>query len=68
VPVTDFLRLRAVDCDERAISRAAEFLEDRPAPVPREITVTAEGRSFQAVIRIGTPGEAGYRWHGGIMR
>jgi hypothetical protein len=39
-----------------------------PAPVPREITVTAEGRSFRAVRRIGTPGEAGYRWHGGIMR
>ena len=38
------------------------------ALVPREITVTAEGRSLQAVIRIGTPGEAGYRWHGGIMR
>jgi aconitate hydratase len=38
------------------------------APVPREITVTAESRSFQAVVRIGTPGEAGYRWHGGIMR
>jgi hypothetical protein len=22
----------------------------------------------EAVMRIGTPGEAGYRWHGGIMR
>jgi hypothetical protein len=38
------------------------------APVPREITVTAEGRSFLAVIRTGTPGEAGYRWHAAIMR
>ena len=38
------------------------------APVPREITVTTESRSFQAVVRVGTPGEAGYCWHSGIMR
>jgi hypothetical protein len=29
-------------------------------PVPHEITVTADSRSFQAVVRIDTPGEAGY--------
>ena len=26
------------------------------------------GMLRKAVIRIGAPGEAGYRWHGGIMR
>jgi aconitate hydratase len=30
--------------------------------------VTADGRSFQAVVRIDTPGEAGYYRHGGIMQ
>ena len=37
-------------------------------PVPREVTVTADGRSFQAVVRIDTPGEAEYYRHGGIMQ
>jgi len=36
--------------------------------VPDEITVAADGRSFQAVARIDTPGEAGYYRHGGIMQ
>jgi aconitate hydratase len=30
--------------------------------------MTADGRSFQAVVRTGTPGEAGYYRHGGIMQ
>jgi aconitate hydratase len=38
------------------------------APVPREITVTAEIRSLQAVMRIAVPGEAGYYRHGGITQ
>jgi hypothetical protein len=28
-------------------------------PVPHEITVTADGRSFEAVVRIDTPGGPG---------
>jgi aconitate hydratase len=36
--------------------------------VPREVTVTADDRSFQAVVRIDTPGEAEYYRHGGIMQ
>jgi aconitate hydratase len=35
--------------------------------VPREVTVRADGREFTAVLRIDTPGEAGYYRHGGIM-
>jgi aconitate hydratase len=37
-------------------------------PVPREVTVRADGREFQAVVRIDTPGEAEYFRHGGIMQ
>jgi len=37
-------------------------------PVPREVTVTADGREFRAVVRIDTPGEAEYYRHGGIMQ
>jgi len=36
--------------------------------VPREVTVTADGKEFQAVVRIDTPGEAEYYRHGGIMQ
>jgi aconitate hydratase len=35
---------------------------------PREVTVTADGRAFRAVVRIDTPGEADYYRHGGIMQ
>jgi aconitate hydratase len=35
---------------------------------PREVTVTADGKQFQAVVRIDTPGEAEYYRHGGIMQ
>ena len=37
-------------------------------PVPREVTVLADGREFQAIVRIDTPGEAEYYRHGGIMQ
>jgi aconitate hydratase len=37
-------------------------------PVPREVTVRADGQEFQAVVRIDTPGEADYFRHGGIMQ
>jgi aconitate hydratase len=37
-------------------------------PVPREVTVRADGREFRAVVRIDTPGEADYYRHGGIMQ
>jgi aconitate hydratase len=37
-------------------------------PVPREVTVRADGREFRAVVRIDTPGEAQYYRHGGIMQ
>ncbi len=36
--------------------------------VPREVTVTADGKEFRAVVRIDTPGEAEYYRHGGIMQ
>src|SRR6201996_1415677 len=35
--------------------------------VPREVTVTADDKTFTAVVRIDTPGEADYYRHGGIM-
>ncbi len=35
---------------------------------PREITVRADGKEFQAIVRIDTPGEAEYFRHGGIMQ
>jgi aconitate hydratase len=35
---------------------------------PREVTVTADGRQFKAIVRIDTPGEADYYRHGGIMQ
>ncbi|MGP8001437.1 MAG: aconitate hydratase [Streptosporangiaceae bacterium] len=37
-------------------------------PVPREVTVRADGTEFGAVVRIDTPGEAEYYRHGGIMQ
>ena len=36
--------------------------------VPREVTVSADGKEFTAVVRIDTPGEADYFRHGGIMQ
>jgi len=36
--------------------------------VPREVTVSADGKEFKAVVRIDTPGEADYYRHGGIMQ
>jgi aconitate hydratase len=36
--------------------------------VPREVTVTADGREFSVILRIDTPGEAAYFRHGGIMQ
>jgi aconitate hydratase len=36
--------------------------------VPNEVTVTADGKEFRAVVRIDTPGEADYYRHGGIMQ
>ncbi|HTS99898.1 MAG TPA: aconitate hydratase [Streptosporangiaceae bacterium] len=37
-------------------------------PVPRAVTVRADGRELRAVVRIDTPGEAEYYRHGGIMQ
>ena len=37
-------------------------------PVPREVTVLAGDKEFQARVRIDTPGEAEYYRHGGIMQ
>jgi aconitate hydratase len=36
--------------------------------VPNEVVVTADGKSFGAIVRIDTPGEADYYRHGGIMQ
>jgi aconitate hydratase len=38
------------------------------AEMPREVTVTADGKTFTAIVRIDTPGEAEYFRHGGIMQ
>jgi aconitate hydratase len=35
---------------------------------PPEVTVTADGKQFRAIVRIDTPGEADYYRHGGIMQ
>ena len=35
--------------------------------VPRTVTVRADDKEFQAIVRIDTPGEAAYFRHGGIM-
>ena len=35
---------------------------------PKTVTVKAGGKSFEAVVRIDTPGEADYYRHGGIMQ
>jgi aconitate hydratase len=35
--------------------------------IPRELTVRADDKEFQVVVRIDTPGEQGYYRHGGIM-
>ncbi|ACY97323.1 MULTISPECIES: aconitate hydratase AcnA [Thermomonospora] len=35
---------------------------------PREVTVRADGKEFQAIVRIDTPGEADYYRNGGIMQ
>ena len=35
---------------------------------PKQVTVTADGKSFTAKVRIDTPGEADYYRHGGIMQ
>ena len=35
--------------------------------VGRELTVTADGEVFKVVLRVDTPGEAEYLWHGGIL-
>jgi aconitate hydratase len=35
---------------------------------PTEVTVRADGKEFQAVVRIDTPGEGDYYRHGGIMQ
>jgi aconitate hydratase len=37
-------------------------------PSPREVTVTAGDKTFEATLRIDTPGEADYYRHGGIMQ
>jgi aconitate hydratase len=42
--------------------------EINSGPVPREVTVSADGKEFRAVVRIDTPGEAEYYRHGGIMQ
>ena len=42
--------------------------EMNSGPVPREVTVRADGTEFRAVVRIDTPGEAEYYRHGGIMQ
>jgi aconitate hydratase len=35
---------------------------------PREVTVTADGKSFSARVRIDTPNEVHYYRHGGILQ
>ncbi|MBO0814142.1 MAG: aconitate hydratase [Actinobacteria bacterium] len=42
--------------------------EMNSGPVPREVTVRADGQEFRAIVRIDTPGEAEYFRNGGIMQ
>jgi aconitate hydratase len=37
------------------------------APLPRELQVRADGRTFNVILRIDTPKEAEYYRHGGIL-
>jgi aconitate hydratase len=37
------------------------------APLPREVTVNADGRSFSVILRVDTPKEEEYLRHGGIL-
>jgi aconitate hydratase len=37
------------------------------AALPRELTVSADGRTFSVILRIDTPKEADYYRHGGIL-
>jgi len=52
----------------REVYDVAGIEEMNSGPVPREVTVRADGREFRAVVRIDTPGEAEYYRHGGIMQ
>jgi aconitate hydratase len=52
----------------REVYDVAGIEQMNSGPVPREVTVRADGREFQAVVRIDTPGEAEYFRHGGIMQ
>src|SRR5215467_9598838 len=52
----------------REVYDVAGIEEMNSGPVPREVTVRADGREFRAVVRIDTPGEAEYFRHGGIMQ
>jgi aconitate hydratase len=45
-----------------------EEMNSGSGEVPREVSVTADGVEFKAVVRIDTPGEAEYYRHGGIMQ
>src|SRR6516164_3723012 len=36
--------------------------------IPNELVVTADGKEFNVIVRIDTPGEADYYRHGGIMQ
>ena len=50
----------AIDVTGLSVSSPGEL-------VGREITVLADGRPIKAVLRVDTPGEADYLWHGGIL-
>jgi aconitate hydratase len=57
------LGLTGTECFE--ISGITEL---NTGPAPKSVTVSADGKSFQALLRIDTPGEADYYRHGGIMQ
>jgi aconitate hydratase len=52
----------------REVFEVTGIEEMNAGPVPREVTVRADGREFRALVRIDTPGEAEYYRHGGIMQ
>jgi aconitate hydratase len=52
----------------REVYDVAGIEQMNSGPVPREVTVRADGREFRAIVRIDTPGEAEYYRHGGIMQ
>jgi len=65
---TRWIGVAVGDTETRIANPLGMFEAESGGPVPREVTVRADGTEFRAVVRIDTPGEAEYFRHGGIMQ